>query len=610
MSELHPHLAELARALVDEQRWQQQEHDAVRRLPPEQQVERGFAWMPLRVETVESVSGRRSLIRFRANKESVLHDGISAGDPVSVGAVGTVPAVDGIALGAEGKVAEVLVEGLFDDERPQWVVKRFDPTTFSRYRAALQTAQQRVSPLRDVLLGLRAPSEPDAHGIPPIRGALNDAQRHAAEIAIRAPELALIHGPPGTGKTAVITELFRALVNKGERPLGLADSNAATDHLALRAAQAGLDVVRIGHIARMSAHVYPLSLERRIADGPHSRVLRDLQRELTRLANDDSPGAHRERRVLFEEKDTVENQARTAALESADVICSTLGTLAKLGSELPPTQTAIVDEATQAIEPAIWAVVPLVERLILVGDPHQLGPVVLEPHNRLERSLLDRLVKNVDRTSLPIPMLRVQHRMHQRIADLVNPIYQLQLEAHSSVKNHLLCDLPGVHSSSLTERPVVFVDTAGAGFEEQRDPVTLSWFNPGEIEVIAKAAAALQEAGVARSDIGVIAPYSAQVARLQARPELAGIEVATVNRFQGREKEAILCSFVRSNDDGDLGFVADVRRLTVALSRARRFLLCTGDSITLSRDRIFEHFQSCLEGTDAWETVWQPPWTL
>ena len=155
---------------------------------------------------------------------------------------------------------------------------------------------------------------------------------------------------------------------------------------------------------------------------------------------------------------------------------------------------------------------------------------------------------------------------------------------------------------------VVWVDTAGGGLGEARDPVTLSLYNDGEIDLIALAVQQLLDAGVPADDLGVIAPYSAQVARLRAR--LPGVEVNTVNAFQGREKEVILCSWVRSNPDGELGFVADGRRLTVALTRARRLLVCVGDSATLSYSARFAELLERVQALPgaAWLTVWEPPW--
>jgi ATP-dependent RNA/DNA helicase IGHMBP2 len=603
--EKHPHLLALTAALTSEEAWQREEHARLLRLPLDERVAVGVSWAPLRVEAVEEAGRGRVVVRLRSPVP--LHDGIASGDLVTLAPEGSPDAgLEGTSLGAEGKIAEVLVDGPFDDARNQAVTKRFDATTFHRMRGALSRAFTSPNALGDVLLGRRAPSEPPGvdRGLP-ARGKLNQPQLEAAVHALSAAEIALIHGPPGTGKTEVITSILRGLADGGDKPWALADSNAAVDHLAIRAARSGLEVVRVGHPARVGSDAAALTVDARIAAGPAAKVLKDLDRAIIRLRSDPAAAARAERRALLAERDRIADQARDAVLAKAQVIAVTLGTLLRVAPDLPRPHTAVVDESTQAVEPGIWGAVPFVERLILVGDPHQLGPVVMEPGNPLQASLLERLLAD---GRLPMPMLAVQHRMHAAIQALVQPVYAGGLVAHASVEGHLLRDLPGVATTDLTSRPVLWVDTAGAGHDEQRDPVTRSLFNEGEIAVIAKAAALLRDAGVGPDRIGVIAPYSAQVARLAAEPSLRGVEVATVNAFQGREKDAILCTFVRSNPDGDLGFVADPRRLTVALTRARRFLLCTGDSTTLGTHGDFARVMDTIQAQDGWMTVWEPPW--
>ena len=599
MSELHPHLALLRKAIDSEERWQRQEYERSRKLPLEERVAVGLSLGPLRVMELRQGARGRTIVRLMSQR-GPLHDGIGAGDPIVLG-IPTTPDLGaaGTLLFAEGNVAEVIVEGDFEDMRPQVVSKRFDPTTFTRQRQALARANEHPSPLRDVLLGLKEPSPPRQNGVPMVTGALNPVQIAAAKEALSSEELALIHGPPGTGKTQVITAMLRGLVSLGDKPWALADSNAAVDHLALRAAREGLQVVRVGHPLRISDACYPLTLDAQIESGPAGALLKDLDKQLLRLKDN-----ARERRVLFAERDAAYANARDAVFAGAQVIAVTLGTLARVAPELPKALTAIVDEATQAVEPGIWTVVPYVERLILVGDPHQLGPVVNEPGNPLETSMLSRLLRE---HRVPMPMLTTQYRMHAAIQELVQPVYGGQLVADASVSGHRLSDLPGVKPTDLTSRATLWVDTAGAGFAEARDEVTRSLYNDGEVRLVAIAVRELLAAGVPSASIAVIAPYSAQVERL--RKVVAGVEVNTVNAYQGREKEAVIVSFVRSNDEGILGFVSDRRRLVVALSRARRLLVAIGDSITLGRDPNFTRAMDNFQTSEAWATAWEEPWS-
>jgi ATP-dependent RNA/DNA helicase IGHMBP2 len=598
----HPWLDAQSRALADELAWQEQAYQRLIKRPLDERIEAGICQHPLEIDTVEEAGRGRARVRFRAPSAAVLHDGITSGDKVVV--TGGGDRLEGQSLGAEGRIHEVLLEGPPEGRGPFTLTLLFDATTFVRYQQGLQRADRVTSALRDVLVGAAPPSEPEevAYQEP----SLDASQQSAVRAALAARELAVIHGPPGTGKTQVITALLAELVRGGDRPWALADSNAATDHLAVRAAQRGLEVVRLGSAFRIGAAAAALTVEARVARGPLAAAIKQLDRDLVRARAEAGRAGFELRRQLIAERDRLDAEARKAVLAGAQVIASTLGTLAREAAALPVAHTAVIDEATQAIEPAIWAVVPWVQRVVLVGDPHQLGPVVMSPGNALSRSMLERVLDPSAMARVPVPMLTIQRRMNAQIRQLVDSVYGGRLTDHPSVAGHLLRGLGGVHGGELADQAILWVDTAGAGYDEARDPTTRSLFNEGEMGVIVTAANALIASGVGASDIGVIAPYSAQVARLKV--ELPGVEVATVNAFQGREKEAILCSFVRSNPDGELGFVADPRRLVVALTRARRFLLCTGDSATLGRNPAFERVLAWFALDDALRSVFEPPW--
>jgi ATP-dependent RNA/DNA helicase IGHMBP2 len=600
---VHPWLGDLSRALAAELAWQEGEHRRLIRRPLEERIEAGICQHPLEVDTVEEAGRGRARVRLRASSTGILHDGITSGDKVVLTAGSE--RLEGQSLGSEGRIHEVLLEGPPEGRGPYTLTLLFDPTTFVRYQQGLQRADRVESRLRDVLLGTEAVSEPV--DVPFAGIDLDPSQRDAVREALAAREVALIHGPPGTGKTQVITALLAELVRGGDRPWALADSNAATDHLAVRASLRGLEVVRLGTPFRISSAAAPLTIEARISRGPFAPVLKQLDRDLIRARNEGGKAGFDLRRQLVAERDRIDADARRAVLQGAQVIASTLGTMAKEAAMLPVAHTAVVDEATQAMEPAIWSVVPWISRLVLVGDPRQLGSVVMSPGNVLERSMLERLLDPTFPTRLPLPMLSVQRRMNALIRQLVADLYGGRLTDHPSVAGHLLTGLPRVEKNGLGSAAITWIDTAGAGLDEARDPISRSLYNAGEIRVITMAVQALFEQGVSPEDIGVIAPYTAQVQRLKAA--LPGVEVATVNAFQGREKEAILCSFVRSNPDGELGFVADIRRMVVALTRARRFLLCVGDAATLGRHPAFEAVLETFAIEDAVRSVFEAPWS-
>lgn len=580
---MHPHLEALHQALSVEQRAEAAEHERLAALSEGEQIASGFAWPTLTVTSVER-QGRRFRVGLQASRGVVLHDGIGPGDPIWLdGQPGTCIGVD--ERHAELLGSERMLEGLLVS-----VSRRHDPTTFVRYRQGLERADEASSSLRDVLLGGASPGEPDegaAIDTVSLEG-LDDAQQKAAIHALQADPLAVVHGPPGTGKTRMLASVLSALSARGERAWALADSNAAVDHLALQAAHAGLEVVRMGHVARIGSDAAPLSLDARIEASHLGPALAALDRDIAR-----THGAAL--RPLFDERRRLRAQARALVLETADVVAATFGTLARLAPALPPVTTAVVDEATQATEPAVWAAVPFIERLVLVGDPYQLGPVS-RAQSGLERSLLQRLVEEA---RLPLPMLEVQYRMATAIRSLVAAVYGPSYRDDPGAAAQRLDDVP----------PITWLDTAGSDLWEAIDPTTRSLYNEGEAALVAKAVGDLRARGVAPERIGVITPYSAQVARLKRRAELEGVEVATVNAFQGREKDAIAVSWVRSNEDGSLGFVADPRRLTVALTRARKWLWLVGDSATLAAHPRFAALIEGHEAADALQTVWEPPWS-
>jgi superfamily I DNA and/or RNA helicase len=202
--------------------------------------------------------------------------------------------------------------------------------------------------------------------------------------------------------------------------------------------------------------------------------------------------------------------------------------------------------------------------------------------------------------------LTVQYRMHEAImAFSSREFYDGELEADPSVRTHRLCDLPGVAAGMRTETPVEFIDTAGAGYDEELEPDGESRYNPQEAELVCRKVQALLEAGVAPADVAVIAPYAAQVRLLRDKLRVAGLEVDSVDGFQGREKEAVVLSLVRSNPEGEVGFLADVRRMNVALTRARRKLLVIGDSATLAAHPFYQRLCEYFEEIGAYRSVWE-----
>ena len=203
-------------------------------------------------------------------------------------------------------------------------------------------------------------------------------------------------------------------------------------------------------------------------------------------------------------------------------------------------------------------------------------------------------------------MLEVQYRMHDHIMNFsAQQFYDERLVSDASVSFHLLCDLPDVAARELTNSPVLFIDTAGAGWDEECEPEGLSRMNIREAELILKYTQELVDAGLSPKQIAVIAPYAAQARFLRRQNTLQDLEIDTVDGFQGREKEAVLISLVRSNPKGEVGFLAETRRMNVALTRARRKLIVVGDSATVGGHPFFSDLIDYVQSIDGYRSVWE-----
>lgn len=464
--------------------------------------------------------------------------------------------------------------------------------------------------LLDVLFGLR---EPEFAGPPATAtrqffdSTLDASQREAVDLALRSRHVALIHGPPGTGKTTAIVEFVRQAVARGERVLACAPSNVAVDNLAERFVRAGLQVVRLGHPARVHEAVRDVSLANLVQQAPEQKLLRDVRREvdvgMRRIhrakTRQDRWAARNDVRALRAEMRQIEAAITRGFVDAARVVlATTTGAADPLLAERP-FDCVVVDEAAQALEAACWIPLQRGKRVVLAGDHRQLPPTIhSESAARagLARTLFERLAESTAGPSFT-RMLGVQYRMHERImAWSAHRLYGGRVAAAAEVASQLLSHLPGVAETEWTTTPLCFVDTAGCGHEETVGDDEGSKANPGEAELVVRVVGALRDAGVADDAIAVVTPYNAQVQLLRRRfGSGGGLEIGTVDGLQGREKEAVVVSLVRSNEAGQVGFLAELRRLNVALTRARRHLTVVGDSATLAHDRdlrgLVEHLQ-------------------
>lgn len=495
-----------------------------------------------------------------------------------------------------------------------------DEITRKRQTAALRAVERaggRTGQLRDVLLGEREPRFSELSELE-FATSLNSSQQEAVRFALASQDLAIIHGPPGTGKTTTVVELICQAISQGHKVLACAPSNTAVDNLLARLVAARQKVVRVGHPARVDERLRDFTLDAQVANDEMMSIVRDMLRQAERLFRKagrytrakPAPGAKQDMRQeakrLKGEARLLEKQAIKTVLDRADVVCATTSFNEDLMGELQ-FGLVVIDEACQSTEPGCWIPVLRAERIVLAGDHCQLPPTVLsKPAARagLSTSLLERLVAKYG--DAVTRQLDVQYRMHTDIMQFSSQrFYDDTLQADETVASHLLHDLPSIEPSPLTSEPVTFIDTAGADWHEEIEPNGESKRNLKEGAFVLRKVRQLQEAGLHPRDIAVIAPYAAQVRWLREQWDADDLEIDTVDGFQGREKEAVLISCVRSNTTGEIGFLADTRRMNVALTRARRKLIVVGDSATLGGHEFYGAMLSYFESIAAYRTVWE-----
>ncbi|KAL2545642.1 P-loop containing nucleoside triphosphate hydrolase superfamily protein [Forsythia ovata] len=449
-------------------------------------------------------------------------------------------------------------------------------------------------------------------------GFYDTSQRKAIALGLNKKRpILIIQGPPGTGKTGVLREIISVVVRQGQRVLVTAPTNAAVDNMVEKLSDIGVNVVRVGNPARISATVASKSLveivNTKLADfkSEFERKKSDLRRDLRHCLKDDSLAAGI-RQLLKQLGKTMRKKERETVreiLSCAQVVLATnIGAADPLIRCLNSFDLVVIDEAGQAIEPSCWIPILLGKRCILAGDQCQLAPVILSRkalEGGLGVSLLERaatLHEGVLATSL-----MTQYRMNNAIASWASKeMYNGLLKSSSSVASHLLADSPFVKPTWITQCPLLLLDTRmpygslSIGCEEQLDPTgTGSFYNEGEADIVIQHVFSLIYAGVSPTAIVVQSPYVAQVQLLRDRIEefsvATGVEVATIDSFQGREADAVIISMVRSNNLGAVGFLGDSRRMNVAITRARKHVAVVCDSSTICHNtflaRLLRHIR-------------------
>jgi superfamily I DNA and/or RNA helicase len=625
----------------------------------------GLAWYPVAIRDSEMGRGDYLTVEVeRTTHQDIAHQlrfGASAAlfsnhAPTENRVEGTISFLGGNRL----KIA------LRTDELPEWsrdgklgIDLLFDDNSYEEMFAALKQAdilgekpesrsekgKEESVRLLQILTGKISPSfqtSPPPVPVASLNASLNVSQRKAVEMILAADDLAIVHGPPGTGKTTTLVQAIKALIRRDHRQiLVVAPSNTAVDLLSEKLSDEGMNVLRVGNPARVSERLMSLTLDSKMSE--HSRI-KDIKK-LKKQANEFRDMAHKykrnfgkaereQRKALFDEARNIAREVErmeqfilTDVVGKAQVITATLVGANHYTVRGLRFGTIVIDEAGQALEPACWIPILKGQKLILAGDHCQLPPTVKSQEAGREGLNITVLEKLVALYPDAVTLLEEQYRMHTTIMGYSSGVfYENRLKAHASVAHHLLFP---------ADTPLAFVDTAGCGFDEQVEGVSTS--NPEEAAFLFKhltqlvkeleeqglgspATAGPRPSGPASTglvgyfpSIAVISPYRQQILALQEQlehspallPYRDRIAVNTIDSFQGQERDIVYISMTRSNNDNKIGFLSDIRRMNVAMTRARKKLVVIGDSATLSQLPFYADFIAYAQQKEAYKSAWE-----
>lgn len=510
------------------------------------------------------------------------------------------------------------------EELPNWTRMgklalnlQFDNHTYFQMSKAMDVAktEQETNELISVLLGDKKASFAEMDYLD-IGKNLNNQQKAAVKQIISANELAILHGPPGTGKTTTLVAAIAHLA-KTNKILVTAPSNAAVDLLADKLMETGLEVLRIGNSAKVKESNVSNTLEGRMAIHPDTKEIKTLRKQMGDYKN----MAHKykrsfgkserdQRKALFDEAHKIQKHIDSLqAYIMEDVLAKTNVTTATLmGSNQYHFQKniydiVVIDEAAQALEPACWVPILKSKKLVMAGDHFQLPPTLKSKTDTgLENTLFEKLIKLHPNAST---MLEEQYRSNEKIMAFSSTyFYDNKLKAHASVAHQTYKN---------DDKPFLYIDTSGCGFNEVSEGT--SYTNPDEakftLDILLDY---LSNHSIDNEQsISIISPYRAQTIYIEEliksyeffKPYLKNIRINAVDSFQGQESDIVLISLVRSNDKGEIGFLADTRRMNVALTRARLKTIAIGDSATISQHNFYKQLVEHAENADAYQSAWE-----
>jgi ATP-dependent RNA/DNA helicase IGHMBP2 len=521
------------------------------------------------------------------------------------------------------------------DELPDWASDGklgmdllFDNNSYDEMQSALKLAANVVHDTNEghLVRTLTGMSKPGFNSllIPKKFPSLNLKQELAVNNILAANELSVVHGPPGTGKTTTLVQAIKALIkNDSKQILVVAPSNTAVDLLSEKLAGEGLNVLRIGNPSRVSTRLVALTLDSKISEHESYKNIKRLKKQASEFKNmahkykrNFGRAEQEQRKALFSEAHKIIKEAGKTeqyiidhVISKAQVIAATLVGSNHYSIKNLKFDTVVIDEAGQALEPACWIPILKAKKVIFAGDHCQLSPTIKSQEaarKGLSNTLMEKCIKLFPESVI---LLEEQYRMHETIMGYSSRVfYNDQLKAHESVREHLLFD---------ADVPLEFIDTAGCGFEEKLEGTGVG--NPEEAVFLIRHLSNFAqniEMHISLAEfpsIGIISPYQQQIKILKElvlnSPNLQtyskSISVNTIDSFQGQERDLVFISLTRSNFEGSIGFLSDIRRMNVAMTRARKKLVIIGDSATLSRHPFYKNLIEYADQQNSYHSAWE-----
>lgn len=582
-------------------------------------VKRGLCWYPVQVGRNYYNSLNQLAIEIVRTEDKEIEHAFEFGRPVCFfrqdydGKISYMNFTATVSYADEGRMTVVLPGAgalleLQDTDR-LGVQLYFDETSYRAMFEALEDVLRakgnRLADLRDTLLGSRPAPKRELF---PVRFPwLNSTQEEAVNKVLCAKDVAVVHGPPGTGKTTTLVEAIYETLHRENQVLVCAQSNTAVDWIAEKLVDRGVPVLRIGNPTRVNDKMLSFTYERRFESHPAYTELWSIRKSIREIAH--------MRKGTYGERETMRNRLsrlrdRATELEiginedlfsSARVIASTLVSSNHRILSGRRFSTLFIDEAAQALEAACWIAIRKADRVVFAGDHCQLPPTIKcieAARGGLDETLMEKTVANKPGA---VSLLKVQYRMNEVIMRFSSEwFYNNQLESAPEVRQRGILDY---------DTPMTWIDTSEMEFHEEFVGESFGRINKPEANLLLQELENyIRKIGEnrilsERIDFGLISPYKAQVQYLRSkvrnssffRPFRSQITIHTVDGFQGQERDVIFISLVRANEDGQIGFLNDLRRMNVAITRARMKLVILGQAATLTRHAFYRKLMEYIQ---------------